>query len=254
MVSNINPFFLQWGDFSIRWYGVFLGLGVGLAMLVVAKLFKDNKIPVDLVFTISSYLILSGLIGARLGYIIFYNLSFYLNNSKEIFYINHGGLSSHGMALGIIICLFVLYKKRKIEKIMSDLVIISLPIIIAFIRLGNFFNSELVGRKSNGFWAVKFPGYTEFRHPVQIYEMITALILFFVLYFIYKRFKTPVLFITWLFVLLYFSSRFILEFFKEYQFLSSGLTMGQWLCLPFIVWSIIWLIYKKHEFFKLGKF
>ncbi len=245
MVNNINPVLFEWDFIFIRWYGVFLGLGVALAIIIVFKLFKENKFPNDLIYNISPYLIISGLIGARLGYILFYNPSFYFNNPKEIIFINHGGLSSHGMALGIIICLLLLFKFKKVNKTMIDLVVISLPVIAGFIRLGNFFNSELVGRKSSVPWAVKFPGYVFSRHPVQIYEMLTAFALFFVLYFIYKRYKGSELFITSLFIFLYFSSRFLLEFFKEYQIFSSGLTIGQYLSIPFILWGLIWLIYKK---------
>lgn len=248
MISNINPVLLEWGFISIRWYGFFLGLGVALAVIIVFKLFKDNNFSTDLVYTISPYLIISGLIGARLGYILFYNPSFYWNNPGEIIFINHGGLSSHGLALGVIICLFLLFKFKKINKRMVDLVVISLPVIAGFIRLGNFFNSELVGRVSRVPWAVKFPGNELFRHPVQMYEMLTSFGLFFLLYFIYKRYRTSELFITALFIFLYFSSRFLLEFFKEYQLFSSGLTIGQYLSIPFIIWGLIWLILKKKQY------
>ena len=250
-INTLNPVLLELGFISIRWYGFFLALGISLTILIIIRLFKKNNIPVDLVFSLANYLIISGLIGARLGYIFFYRPLFYFNNPKEIIFINHGGLSSHGMALGIIIMLFFLFKINKINKKTIDLLIIPIPLIAAFIRLGNFFNSELVGRSTSLAWAVKFPNYEAypiFRHPVQIYELITALAIFLILYFLYKKYtnKLPVLFITALFVFLYFSSRFILEFFKEYQIFNSGLTMGQYLSIPFIIWSIIWLFYLKR--------
>lgn len=254
ITNNINPILFELGFISIHWYGVFLGLGVGLAILIAFKLFKNNNFPLDRVFISASYLIISGLIGARLGYILFYRPVFYFNNPKEIIFINHGGLSSHGMALGIIIAFFALYKLKKINKKAIDLLIIPISLIAGFIRLGNFFNSELVGRATNLFWAVKFPQYEinpVFRHPVQIYELIIALAIFLILYFINKKYsnRLPVLFTTCLFVFLYFSSRFLIEFLKEYQIFSSGLTLGQYLSLPFIIWSIIWLITldKKNE-------
>lgn len=265
-INTIDPVLLELGFISIRWYGVFLAFGVGLTILVALKLFKKNNISIDLVFSLTSYLIIAGLVGARLGYILFYNPLFYLNNPKEIIFINHGGLSSHGMTLGIIIMLFLLFKLKKINKKTIDLLIIPIPIVAAFIRLGNFFNSELVGRSTNLSWAVRFPNYEAnpiLRHPVQIYELITALAIFLILYFLYKNLvfdknldssgikkysnKLPVLSITALFILLYFSSRFVLEFFKEYQIFNSGLTMGQYLSIPFIIWSILWLLKLRNQ-------
>lgn len=239
-VNNINPILFEWGFISIRWYGVFLGLGVALAILIAIKLFKQNHIPIDLVFTLASYLIIAGLIGARLGYILFYQPLFYFNNPKEIIFINHGGLSSHGMTLGLIAVIFLLFKLKRIDKKMIDLLIIPIPIIAAFIRLGNFFNNEILGRTTNLPWAV------DGRHPVQIYELIICFIIFTALYFIYRKLgsKLPALFITCLFVFLYFSTRFIIELFKEFQILSSDniFTIGQYLSIPFIIWSVIWLI------------
>ena len=238
-VNTIDPILLELGFISIRWYGVFLALGIGLAILVVIKLFKKNNIPIDLVFSLTSYLIITGLIGARLGYIFFYQPLFYFNNPKEIIFINHGGLSSHGMALGIIIVLFLWFKFKKINKNTIDLLIIPIPIVAGFIRLGNFFNNEILGRTTNLTWAV------DGRHPVQIYELLIAFSIFLILYFLYRKFNNqlPVLFITALFIFLYFSSRFAIEFLKEYQIFNSGLTMGQYLSIPFIIWSILWLLW-----------
>ena len=242
-INTLNPILLELGFISIHWYGFFLALGISLAILVIIKLFKKNNIPIDLVFSLTSYLIVAGVIGARLGYIFFYRPLFYFNNPKEIIFINHGGLSSHGMALGIIIMLFFLFKINKINKKTIDLLIIPIPLVAAFIRLGNFFNNEILGRTTNLLWAV------DGRHPVQIYELLIALAIFLILYFLYKKYnnKSPVLFITALFVFLYFSSRFIVEFFKEYQIFNSGLTTGQYLSIPFIIWSILWLFHLSRK-------
>jgi len=180
-INNINPILLELGFISIRWYGVFLALGVGLVILVSVNLFKKNNVQIDLVFSSSSYLIISGLIGARLAYIFFYQPLFYFNNPKEIIFINHGGLSSHGMALGIIIMLFLLFKFGKIDRKTIDLLIIPIPIVAVFIRLGNFFNNEILGRTTNLIWAV------DGRHPVQIYELLIALSIFLILYSIFKN-------------------------------------------------------------------
>ncbi len=265
-INTINPIIFQYSFITVRWYGLFLAIGVALAAWIIVKLFKENNLSVDFALSFVIWLVFGGLIGARLGHIIFYELDYYLANPGEIIFINHGGLSSHGLTLGLIITFFLFVKIKKInwQKII-DLLVIPIPLLAAFIRLGNFFNSEIIGRPTNLPWGVKFP-LTEanpvFRHPSQIYESLTALGIFIILFVVYKKFagpkasapgrmtgsnRLPPLFLTNLFILLYFSTRFLIEFVKVYQTLSpdqSPLTMGQYLSIPFILWSVGWFIWK----------
>ncbi len=262
--NNIDPIILSFGPIAIRWYGLFLAIGVALTVLVLTKLAKKNNLSVNTILDLCVWLVIGGLIGARLGYIIFYQLSYYLNNPTEIFFINHGGLSSHGLTIGLIISflLFVKYKsplERGVTTSQSrrgvlpwqkiiDILVIPIPLLATFIRLGNFFNSEIVGRITNLPWGVYFPRFEEspiLRHPVQLYEVVINLTLFLLLYSLFKKLanKKPKLFFFHLFLLLYFTSRFLIEFTKEYQVSwEHSLTAGQWLSIPFIIWGVIYFL------------
>ena len=267
MINNINPTIINFGIINIRWYGLFLALGVALTIFILTKLAKKNNLSVNTILDLCVWLVIGGLIGARLGYIIFYQLNYYLANPAEIFFINHGGLSSHGLTIGLMISflLFVKYKsplergvatsqsRRGVlpwQKIMNILVI-PIPLLAAFIRLGNFFNSEIVGRATDLPWGVYFSRFEEspiLRHPVQLYEVFFNLALFLILYSLFKKLanKKPKLFFFHLFLLLYFSGRFLIEFTKEYQVgWENFLTAGQWLSLPFILWGIIYFVKLK---------
>lgn len=245
--NNLNPIIFQSNLISIRWYGVFLALGILMSVLVLIKLFKAKKWITDQTLDLCIWLILGGLLGARIGEILFYNFFYYWQNPLEIFFINHGGLSSHGMTLGLLLT-FGLYSYLKKINFLSvaDTLVIVIPLLAGFIRLGNFFNSEILGRVTSVPWGVYFARAEQFpllRHPVVVYEILVAWTLFILLYLVYQKYST-----TWrsgsifnLFLFLYFSSRFLLEFFKEYQTSWEGfLTAGQILSLPFIIFSIIW--------------
>lgn len=254
--NNFNPILFQSGFISIRWYGVFLALGILLSVLVLVKLFKKSNWTPDQTLDLCIWLIIGGLIGARLGEIFFYSFSYYWQNPFEIIFINHGGLSSHGMALGIFATLFIycLFKKLNILRV-ADGVVVVVPLLASFIRLGNYFNSEILGRVTSMPWGVYFMRAEQFpvlRHPVVLYEALATLVIFILMYFVYKKYSN-----IWqsgsifnLFLFVYFSTRFVLEFFKEYQISWEGvLTAGQWLSLPFVTLSFVWgfWLIKKRE-------
>ncbi|HBU06685.1 MAG TPA: prolipoprotein diacylglyceryl transferase [Candidatus Magasanikbacteria bacterium] len=248
--NNINPILFNWGIINIRWYGLFLAIGVGLSVWLITKLFKQNKLSTNLAFDLCTWLIIGGLIGARLGEILFYEPLYYFSHPLEMIMINHGGLSSHGMTIGLLITFFLFIKSKKIDwKNILDFVIIPIPLLASFIRIGNFFNSEIVGKATNLPWGVYFPNYESnpiLRHPSQIYEAIIAITVYYLLFTIYKKYqnKLPPLFITHLFLLLYFTSRFMIEFVKEFS-TYFGLTTGQWLSVPFVLWGVGWFVYAK---------
>ncbi|KKQ27585.1 MAG: Prolipoprotein diacylglyceryl transferase [Candidatus Magasanikbacteria bacterium GW2011_GWC2_37_14] len=282
ITNNLNPILFQYSFITIRWYGLFLALGVGIAIYIIAKLFKQKKYPINLAYDLCTWLIVGGLIGARLGEILFYEPTFYFTHPLEMIMINHGGLSSHGMTIGLLLTFFLFIKikannplnppllrgKNDVTPLekggrgglldwrkILDILIIPIPLLAMFIRIGNFFNSEIVGRATNLPWGVYFPNYElnpVLRHPAQLYEALALLIIFIILYFSYKKYvsrgvtlrdkeKLPNLFIFHLFLILYFSSRFIIEFVKEFP-TYFGLTTGQWLSVPFVVWGIIYFI------------
>lgn len=265
MTNSLNPILLSLGPITIRWYGLFLAIGVTLAILIIAKLFKAKKYPADLAMDLGIWLTIGGLIGARLGEILFYEPAYYFSHPLEMIFINHGGLSSHGMTIGLLATFWLFVKRYHLTpcpspskgegvcwKRLVDIVLIPIPLLAAFIRIGNFFNSEIVGKPTDLPWGIKFPLYElnpVARHPSQLYESFVSLSLFISLYLIYKKYnhKLPPLFITNLFFLLYFSSRFLIEFLKADYQTSLGLTMGQILSVPFIVFSLFWFIKIKFR-------
>ena len=267
-INTINPIIFELGAFEIRWYGLFLGIGVGLALWVLIKLFKSKGLNPDEALNIGIWLTIGGLIGARLGHIVFYNLDYFLSNPIETLMIHHGGLSSHGMALGLILTLFIYVWAKKLDwREYVDLLVIPIPLVAGFIRIGNFFNSEIVGKATDLPWAVQFPLFelnAIGRHPSQIYEALIAFAIFGTLFWMHRRslngnppqsplaclparqgeWRGSTLVLTHIFIFLYFLSRFLIEFVKEYHTLEAGLTMGQWLSIPFILYSVGWFTYR----------
>ena len=111
--NQLNPIILNFGFIPVRWYGLFLAIGVTLAILIIAKLFKQKKYPVDLALDLGIWLTIGGLLGARLGEILFYEPVYYFSHPIEMIFINQGGLSSHGMTLGLILTLLLFAKIKK---------------------------------------------------------------------------------------------------------------------------------------------
>ena len=214
-------------------------------------LIKDEKI-LNLFDDLITYIIIGVIIGGRLGYIIFYNLSYYSKNILEVLMIWEGGMSFHGGLLGVIVATYIFSKKKNIKPFLFlDLISMSAPIGIFLGRIANFINSELYGRETDLFWAVKFEKVDNiFRHPSQIYEAIfEGIILFILLNFLFKKqiYKSPGL-ISSLFLIFYSIFRFFIEFTREPDaqigYILFNLTFGQILCFFFFMFGLI-LFYKK---------
>jgi prolipoprotein diacylglyceryl transferase len=191
------------------------------------------------------------IVGSRLGQVLFYDPARYLANPIEILYVWRGGLASHGATLGLVLVLVLYARHLKLSKLeIMDRFSMSAALGALMVRIGNFMNSEIVGRVSDVPWAVKFPrciydshlplDRVPARHPSQLYEVFLGLFVLVSLYLVDRKYKEerPLGLLASLFLLLYFSGRFIVEFFKAYQTLSpdkSFLTMGQWLSVPFVL-------------------
>ncbi len=254
-IDTLNPIFWQTEFFSIRWYGVFLTIGIALSLWILARLFSKEGMKKELAIDLSLWLIVGGVVGARLGHVFFYEWPYYAANPMEILFINHGGLASHGMALGLLAAFFLFTRKHEVPwKKIADLVVIPIPLLTVFIRLGNFFNSEILGRPTNVPWGVSYPRAETVpvpRHPVQVYEMLMGLAIFAVVFFMYKKYgkKFPSLFPMHFFFLFYFTSRFLVEFTKDEGIIAGfPLTIGQLLSIPFILWAAGWFVWKRKEF------
>ena len=253
-INNFDPIALNFFSLEIRWYSLSYIFGILFAWIYCKKfLIKDEKI-LNLFDDLITYIIIGIIIGGRLGYVIFYNLSYYSKNILEIFMIWEGGMSFHGGLLGVIIATYVFSKKNNINPFLFlDLISMSAPIGIFLGRIANFINSELYGRETNLFWSVKFEKIDNtFRHPSQIYEAIfEGVILFVLLNFIFKKqFLRSPGFISALFLIFYSTFRFFIEFTREPDFqigyILFNLTLGQFLSFLFFMFGLF-LFYKKNE-------
>ena len=244
-INNFDPVAFNILSLEIRWYSLSYIFGIILGWLYCKKkLINDVKYQ-ELFDDYIFYLVLGIIIGGRLGYILFYNLEYYLNNFSEIVQIWKGGMSFHGALVGIIISAIVFSKKHTINKfVFLDLIAVSAPIGIFFGRIANFINGELVGKTTGVYWGVIFPNIDNFtRHPSQLYEaFLEGLLLFIVLAFLCRRtnaLQKPGL-IMGIFIAGYGLSRMIVEqFFREPDahigYLVGGTTMGFWLSLPMLI-------------------
>jgi len=253
-INNIDPVAIQFSSIEIRWYSLAYIVGILLGWVLSKQIFISNR---ELKYKFDdyvTYLIIGVIIGGRLGYVLFYNFTYYYNNLIDIFKIWQGGMSFHGGLLGVIIVSIWFAKKNNDNPfIYLDIVSIVAPIGIFFGRVANFINSELYGFETNLPWAVKFVRVDNlFRHPSQLYEaLFEGLVLFTImLYFRKKGFlKTPGL-ISSLFLFFYSTFRFILEFYRvpdeQIGYLFFNLSMGQIISIVFLLTGT-YLFINKYE-------
>lgn len=250
----------------IAWYGALFALGFAVGYYLYQSLLKKyylymgiastSQLEKKIVERLSIYIVLATVIGARVFHFLFYeNPSEYLLQPWVLLQTWKGGLASHGAAVAILLATYLFSRwVKKLAPIpwLSVLDMLTIPTALAgcFIRLGNFINQEILGKKTLVSWAVVFGSPMDGslpapRHPVQLYEAFAYLFIFAILFYLGR--KKEVLLnqgrLLGLFLVLVFSARFFLEFYKEEQslFFSSYLTMGQWLSLPFIVLGLILL-------------
>jgi len=251
---DIKPYIIKIGPLQVRWYGLMYLLGFTSSYLLVWYQVKKKRLPIDrqVIDDLYFYLILGLIIGARLGYVVFYNLPEYLKNPLEVFALWHGGMSFHGGLIGTVVAGYIFSRKRNVDFwLFADMIIATAPIGLGLGRIGNFINGELFGRPSTVPWAMVFPeGGPLPRHPSQLYEASgEGLLLFILLWFLKDRIKTPG-FLTSYFLIFYGVIRFFLEFFRQPDpqlgFIVSFLTMGQILCTGMIVAGIILYVIRRR--------
>jgi phosphatidylglycerol---prolipoprotein diacylglyceryl transferase len=239
---DIDPVIFKIGPLSMRWYGLMYILGFVSSYLLVAYQLKKKVLKIDraIIDDLFFYLILGLIVGARLGYVIFYNPGFYLQNPLEIFVIWRGGMSFHGGLVGSFIAGYIVIKTKKLNFFATaDLIIPTCPIGIGFGRLGNFINGELFGKPTGVPWAMVFPeGGASPRHPSQLYEMFFEGILLFLILWIYKDRKKREGNVFSLFLILYGLFRIFCELFRQPDsqlgYFFGLLSMGQILSLCMI--------------------
>lgn len=255
VIWNVDPEIFSLGPLSIRYYGLFFALGFVFGYHMFKRYFRLENIPVKEIDRLSLYVFLGALLGARLGHVIFYEPEYYLQHPEEIIMVWHGGLASHGGAIGLLIALWF-YAKRNTNDYLWILDRISMPTALAgaLIRLGNLMNSEIYGIQTSLPWGFIFVrnGETIPKHPTQIYEALCYLLIFLFLWYLYNRRKEQVprgLMIGW-FMVLVFGVRFFIEFIKEVQVpfeQSLPLNMGQFLSIPFVMIGIYLLLTAKKR-------
>ena len=253
-INNFDPVAIEVFSLEIRWYSLAYIVGILLGWYLAKKIFINNNIK-DKFDEYITYVIIGLILGGRLGYVLFYNFDYYLNNLPEIVMIWNGGMSFHGGLLGVILATIIFSKKHKINSyIFLDLIALAAPIGLFFGRIANFINSELYGRETDILWSVKFINIDNIsRHPSQIYEAIfEGLILFYLLNYLSKKqyFKNPGL-ISLTFIMFYSIFRFGIEFYREPDpqigYLLYELTMGQIISVVFFFLGMFFYLKKKNE-------
>jgi len=247
---NIDPVIFKFGFLQLRWYGLFFVGSFVLGFWIMKKIFiREGKDPSTL-DNLLIYALIGAIVGARLAHCFFYEPNYYLHHPIEILYVWKGGLASHGGMLGTLIAIYIYARQNRLSYLwLLSRMAIPGTLVAASVRFGNFFNSEILGKEAHIPWAVVFERVNNIpRHPVQLYEAFSYILIFFILLFIYKKtspsFSTKL--IPGVFLILLFGARFILEYFKTEQatyHLSIPLTVGQALSIPFILLGIGWSIW-----------
>jgi len=250
LVWDVDPTIFHFGPLQLRWYGLlFVGsFFIGLALLQWIYR-REGKNP-EILENFLLYVIAGAVIGARLMHCFAYEPDYYLSHPLEILYVWKGGLASHGGMLGVIVALY-LFAKRYGEDFVWLLSRTAIPGMIsaAFVRIGNFFNSEILGLPTEKPWAVIFARVDHLpRHPVQLYEASAYLVILGILLWVYRRaafdFATKIL--PGMFLALLFGARFLLEYTKTEQAdytTGIALTVGQMLSLPFVLLGLAWILW-----------
>ncbi len=253
---DVSPLLISFGNFSIAWYGFLFASGFFIGFHIMGWIFKREGKSINTIDRLFIYMALGAILGARLAHCLFYDPGFYLSNPLQILKIWQGGLASHGGVVGMLIAMYVYAKQT------SDMTFLWLldrmTIVIAlgsfFIRMGNFFNSEILGIQTSVPWAVVFTRIDLIpRHPAQLYEALVYLGLFLLLSYLYLKQSDKLKpgFMMGLLMVVIFASRFLIEFLKVPQEAFSPLLaikMGQWLSIPVILLGLYLIFNKgKHE-------
>jgi phosphatidylglycerol:prolipoprotein diacylglycerol transferase len=262
MEWNIDPVLIGFGPVQIRWYGLMFVIGFSIGYWYVNGKFIKNGLTEAHSNSLLNYLVLGTMIGARLGHCLFYDPGYYLTHPWKIPMIWEGGLASHGGYIGILIAMYLYMKKYKDDISFLEVTdVVAGPAVLtgAFIRLGNFFNSEILGHPADVPWAIVFKAHDLVpRHPAQLYESLgyaTCGMIGFILYK-YKRPGWPVgRTLGWV-MICSFTFRFFIETFKENQMgWEDGLfiNMGQILSIPLVLVGVFFVWAKYNESTFLGK-
>ncbi len=254
-VWDIDPILLSLGPLKIRWYGLMFASAFMTSYGVMAWIYKRESKNVEDLDRMLWYLAIGTVVGARLAHCLFYDPAYYFSHPLKFLAVWEGGLASHGAYLGVLVCLY-LYKRKTDDSYLwlLDRVAVSCVLGASLIRVGNFFNSEILGLPSDVPWAIVFARIDSVpRHPVQLYEAFSYLLVFLVLLAVYKRtYDKPIKgLLVGLFTALVFLVRFFLEFFKTRQESYSHdfwMTTGQLLSIPFFLVGVFFVVWALRRY------
>jgi len=263
---DIDPdiFTISFINHPVRWYGLLFALAFLISQQIMYFIYKKEGRPVSEIDTLTIYMVVATIVGARLGHVLFYDPIHYFQNPIKILMVWEGGLASHGGVIGILIAIYLFARKTNVNYLWAlDRISIVASLTFCMIRIGNLMNSEMIGTPTNLPWAFIFTIKDNIpRHPAQLYEAIHYFIWFIVLFALWYRLKERMrngLLFGWSLIIL-FSFRFVDEFFKIDQVeFEEGmiLNMGQLLSIPFILTGIVILISnicKKRETISTDQF
>ena len=223
-IHNLDPILFNFGFVAIKWYslayifGILIGWWYGKKIIMRKVLTANDKYKFNLFDDLITYIIVSIIIGGRIGYVVFYNLGYYINNPLDIIKIWEGGMSFHGALLGIIVGTYLFSIKKKSQYLFFlDIIACVSPIGIFFGRIANFINGELVGKVTNVSWGVVFPSIDMSpRHPSQLYEaFLEGIILFLIMKFVISKKNYRIGTCSYVFLISYGLLRIISEIFRE---------------------------------------
>lgn len=251
---NIDPVILSIGPIEPRWYGLMYIVAFAVGWFILKKYNQKDHLHLskDDLLDLTLFMLLGVVIGGRLGYIWFYNFSYFWNNPAEIFAVWNGGMSFHGGLLGCLVTVLYFAYTRKVNFYkVGDILVVPGALGIALVRMGNFINGELFGRATDVAWCMQFPARIDptqvCRHPSQIYEMLLEGVLLLLILLYIKRKKPTVGIATWTFVAGYGLLRTFAEFFREPD-MQIGLyfgwiSQGQLLSFPLFLLGLTMIIY-----------
>jgi phosphatidylglycerol---prolipoprotein diacylglyceryl transferase len=248
---DVNPDIFKIGSFAVRWYGLLFASSFLFGYIIMNRMFKNENLGEEVLDRLTIYMAIGVILGARLGHCLFYEPDYYFSHPLEILMIWHGGLASHGAAIGILTAIWFFSKKEKKDYLwILDRIAIVVALSGFLIRMGNLMNSEIYGIETTVPWGFVFLRNHEVapKHPTQIYEGLAYLFIFFLLFRIYwsKKGQHYQGLLISLLCILVFTARFFIEFLKEDQVAfeaSMKLNMGQLLSIPFILLGIAGLYY-----------
>jgi len=253
---SADPVAFAFGPIHVFWYGILFATAILSGLEFMKWVYRREGKNLDALDTLFVYIVVGIVVGARLGHCFFYEPDFYLAHPMKIFAVWEGGLASHGGGLGVILALYLYAKKYKADMLwLLDRLAVPTALFGFFVRMGNFMNSEIIGDPTESVFGIVFTRVDMLaRHPTQLYEAFSYLLIFFLLTILYVKkgssFQRGFLF--GLFLLLIFSARFIIEFVKtqqaDYSF-GIGLSTGQLLSIPFLLLGLYLLmrsVKKEH--------